>query len=218
MLLEGDNGRNSASRIEFGEDRSPAEQLGRTNRHLNDALLLRPLLTRVIHHVTRSGQETDDLLQEAYLRILLWMRKGDHAELRNFQAFAVRVARNLALDWARQKKSRWFEYSAAPEDDEVADVDSDVSYLVDAENELDRLVAVVGRLPARRRQVFTLRKIYGMSQKEIANALHITENTVEQHLAKAARGVGRYQREALGSRDTISVGNPFKRRRRPKAA
>jgi RNA polymerase sigma-70 factor (ECF subfamily) len=35
--------------------------------------------------------------------------------------------------------------------------------------------------------VFTLRKVYGFSQKEIAERLQISENTVEQHLTKAAR-------------------------------
>ena len=37
------------------------------------------------------------------------------------------------------------------------------------------------------RQTFTLRKVYGYSQKEIAAQLSISEHTVEQHLSKAAR-------------------------------
>ena len=42
-------------------------------------------------------------------------------------------------------------------------------------------------MPRRCRQTFTLRKVYGFSQKEIAARLSIAENTVEQHLMKAAR-------------------------------
>jgi RNA polymerase sigma factor (sigma-70 family) len=49
------------------------------------------------------------------------------------------------------------------------------------------LTRAVARLPARCRQVFTLRKVYGLSQKEIAASLSISENTVEQHLAKGVR-------------------------------
>ena len=49
------------------------------------------------------------------------------------------------------------------------------------------LTAAVARLPTRCRQVFTLRKVYGLSQKEIAAELNISENTVEQHLAKGMR-------------------------------
>jgi len=49
------------------------------------------------------------------------------------------------------------------------------------------LTQAVASLPARCRQVFTLRKVYGLSQKEIAAELKISENTVEQHLAKGTR-------------------------------
>ena len=48
-------------------------------------------------------------------------------------------------------------------------------------------VADFSALPTRCRQVFTLRKVYGYSQKQIAERLQISENTVEQHLTKAAR-------------------------------
>jgi RNA polymerase sigma-70 factor (ECF subfamily) len=49
------------------------------------------------------------------------------------------------------------------------------------------LIKAVQQLPERCRQVFTLRKVYGYSQKEIAARMNITENTVEQQLIKAAR-------------------------------
>ena len=52
---------------------------------------------------------------------------------------------------------------------------------------LAMLVTAVKALPARCRQVFTLRKVYGYTQREIAARMGITENTVEQQLAKAVR-------------------------------
>ena len=53
--------------------------------------------------------------------------------------------------------------------------------------ELVRVAEFVRSLPMECRQVFTLRKVYGLSQKEIATELDISENTVEQHLAKGVR-------------------------------
>ena len=51
-------------------------------------------------------------------------------------------------------------------------------------------LALVARLftalPSQCRQVFTLRKVYGYSQKEIATRLSIPESTVEKHLTQAA--------------------------------
>jgi RNA polymerase sigma factor (sigma-70 family) len=62
-----------------------------------------------------------------------------------------------------------------------------VERIVSAEQEMTLLVEAVERLPERCRQVFTLRKVYGFTQKEIATRLGISENTVEQHLSKAGR-------------------------------
>jgi RNA polymerase sigma-70 factor (ECF subfamily) len=45
--------------------------------------------------------------------------------------------------------------------------------------DIQLLVQAIQSLPERCRQVFTLRKIYGLSQKEIAVRLGISEHTVE---------------------------------------
>lgn len=58
---------------------------------------------------------------------------------------------------------------------------------MNSHQELAMLVKAIQGLPDRCRQVFALRKVYGYSQKEIALRLNISENTVEQHLTKAAR-------------------------------
>jgi RNA polymerase sigma-70 factor (ECF subfamily) len=70
---------------------------------------------------------------------------------------------------------------------ELLDERSQVDEIVNTHQELALLAQAVARLPARCRHVFTLRKVYGLSQKEIAAELNISENTVEQHLAKGMR-------------------------------
>lgn len=46
---------------------------------------------------------------------------------------------------------------------------------------------MIQALPERSRQVLTLRKIYGLSQREIAVHLGIEERAVEVHLADGMR-------------------------------
>ena len=53
--------------------------------------------------------------------------------------------------------------------------------------ELAHVAEFVRGLPAECRQVFTLRKVYGYSGKEIASRLGIPEHAVEEHLIQAAR-------------------------------
>jgi RNA polymerase sigma-70 factor (ECF subfamily) len=66
--------------------------------------------------------------------------------------------------------------------------------------ELALLTEAIQSLPARCRQIFTLRKLYGLSQREIAHRLGISESTVSNQLIIgiekctdffAARGAGR---------------------------
>jgi RNA polymerase sigma factor (sigma-70 family) len=54
------------------------------------------------------------------------------------------------------------------------------------------LSSAVGALPERCRQVLTLRLLYGLSQKEIATELRISEHTVKAQLAKGMRRCADY--------------------------
>jgi RNA polymerase sigma-70 factor (ECF subfamily) len=53
--------------------------------------------------------------------------------------------------------------------------------------EIEILTEAIQSLPERCRQVLTLRKIYGLSQKEIAAQLGIAEHTVEAQTAIGVR-------------------------------
>ena len=85
---------------------------------------------------------------------------------------------------------------------DVLDESAQVEEIVNSHQELARLVEVVAELPRRCRQVFTLRRVYGLSQREIANKLGIAENTVEQLLARAVRrcAEGLFAREGAADR------------------
>ncbi len=55
------------------------------------------------------------------------------------------------------------------------------------QDEIDELVCAFQSLPERCRQVMTLRKIYGLSQKEIAAKLGISVHTVEAQVGIGLR-------------------------------
>jgi DNA-directed RNA polymerase specialized sigma24 family protein len=46
--------------------------------------------------------------------------------------------------------------------------------------------------PDAQRQVFTLRKVYGLRPRAIARRLHLSDADVERHLIAAARACGRH--------------------------
>jgi len=157
------------------------------DRYLVASLEFEGVLRACLHRYARNAADVDELLQETYTHLLTAGAAKNREEVRSIRAFALTVARNVALSWLRHRQVVPIELVADLEQLELLDERSQVDEIVNSHQELALLTAAVAQLPARCRQVFTLRKVYGMSQKEIAAALKISENTVEQHLAKGVR-------------------------------
>jgi RNA polymerase sigma factor (sigma-70 family) len=154
-------------------------------RYVLEAFRCEGRIRACLFSFTRNFADTEELLQETYIR-LLTMKPSNRRGIEKVYALVLVIARNLAHDWLRHQKVVPISL-LADLDSEISDEGAQPDELLDLEQELELLADIVESMPPRRRQVFDLRKIYGMSQKEIARALGVTENTVEQHLMKAAR-------------------------------
>jgi RNA polymerase sigma factor (sigma-70 family) len=124
--------------------------------------------------------DADDVIQEAYVRVLQAHERG---ELQYPKAFLFATARNLVLDQLRRQKIARFEPLVETDALSVLDESGDTVETVAANQELALLTEAIQLLPDRCRQIFTLRKIYGLSQKEIAQRLEISEHTVSAQLS-----------------------------------
>jgi RNA polymerase sigma-70 factor (ECF subfamily) len=120
--------------------------------------------------------DIDDIIQEAYVRLL---RARETSEIESPKAFLFATARNLAFGRVRRQKMSGEEFLAEIDTLCILDGNADVPHAVAHAEELELLTHAIQSLPTRCRQVLTLRKIYGMSQKEVAVQLGITEHTVE---------------------------------------
>lgn len=155
-------------------------------RYLVQALEFESVLRACLYRYARNTSDVEELLQETYARLLA-AGASNEPEVRSVRAFSLTVARNVAFDWLRHKQVVPIELVADMEALDILDEREQIDAIVNSHQELMMLVEAVQQLPERCRQVFTLRKVYGYSQKEIAARMNITENTVEQQLTKAAR-------------------------------
>jgi RNA polymerase sigma-70 factor (ECF subfamily) len=156
------------------------------DRYLLEALESEAVLRAYLFRFVRNPADVDELLQETYARLLV-ASPADGTEVRSVRALALTIARNVALDWLRHRDVVPMELVSDLAALDVLDEKAQVEEIVNSHQELALLAEVVGELPKRHRQVFTLRRVYGLSQREIAQHLGISETTVEQLLARAVR-------------------------------
>ena len=133
--------------------------------------------------------DADDLVQETFTRVLRARQSGPVASPRGL-LFAI--ARNLALDAMRRRQIVAFEAIAEDGGSSVYMDATDVVETVSRQQEFELLTEAIQSLPDRCRQVFTLRAVYGLSQREIAAKLGISENTVEKQMGKGIRKCGEF--------------------------
>jgi len=143
-----------------------------------------PLLRAWLKNRFAESNDIDDLIQEAYLRVL---RAKTRYELKSPKAFLFATARNLALDAVRHSKVIRFDSFAKNDWSEVLEEGEDVHEVVARNQELELLTKAIQSLPAKCRRIFTLRKVYCMPPPEIAKKLGISLNTVATQLKIGVR-------------------------------
>jgi RNA polymerase sigma factor (sigma-70 family) len=136
----------------------------------------------IARHVrTLAVTDADDLIQEAYAR--LWSSELPTVE--NARAYFFAVVRNLVLEHARRARIVPMERLGEWESLRIISEEPGPDRQVGARQELDRLRGLLRDLPPQCRRTFELRKFDGLSIRETATQMGITESTVEKHLSKA---------------------------------
>ena len=138
--------------------------------------------------------DVEDFVQEAMMQVL---QAHGRSPVRSPKAYLFVAARNLAVSHQRRHavcRTDSLEEVAAWD---LPDDAADVRHQVARAQELEMLADAIQRLPTRCRQVLTLRKLYGLSQKETAAQLGIAEHTVELQTATGLQKINRQLRGRL---------------------
>lgn len=162
----------------------PPENPETTRWFATEVLPHRPALRAWLLARFPTLPDVDDLLQETLARM---MQAREMSPIRSARALLFTTARNLALDVVRRQRVVAFEPLADdPEGAAFADP-TDVIATVSKQQELELLTKAIQRLPDRCRKIFTLRTAYGLTQRQIAEKLGVSESTVEKQMAQGIR-------------------------------
>ncbi|ODQ93686.1 RNA polymerase sigma factor SigJ [Mycolicibacterium holsaticum] len=147
---------------------------------------LRPLLFTIAYEILGSATESDDVLQDSYLR---WA-DVDLATVRDTRAYLAQLVTRQALNALRARARRREDYVGPwlPEPLllEPADASSDV---ILAESVSMAMLVVLETLSPDERAVFVLHEVFGFSHDEIASIVGKSATAVRQMAYRAREHV-----------------------------
>jgi RNA polymerase sigma-70 factor (ECF subfamily) len=144
----------------------------------------RPHLRAVAYRMLGSVSETDDALQEAWLRI----RDQDPATVENMRGWLTTVVGRVCLNMLRSRKARREELSMHVPDPVVGFEDADVEReMLLAESVGLSLLVVLDSLTPAQRLAFVLHDVFGVPFADIATALDRSEAATQQLASRARR-------------------------------
>ncbi|MFT4521759.1 MAG: RNA polymerase sigma factor (sigma-70 family) [Bacteroidia bacterium] len=121
----------------------------------------------------------EDLFQETFIKIIRTFKNGKYNEEGKFLPWAVRIARNLAIDYFRKKKRMPTITSNDGEDIfrtfQVAQENREEEMIRDQREKTLR--EIINMLPDEQKEVLVLRHYGDMSFKEIAELTNVSINT-----------------------------------------
>jgi RNA polymerase sigma-70 factor (ECF subfamily) len=132
----------------------------------------------------QNREESEDIVQEVFVK--LWRMRGEMETIRNKEAFAITMIRNLCLD--RLKKIRILSLDEESNQYEGTS-DSDPLQEVQANDAMALVKQIVNDLPEQQRMIIQLRDIEGYSSEEVAEMLDINQNTLRVNLSRARQKI-----------------------------
>ena len=169
-----------------------------------------PDLRAYLHRQFPTLTDVADMVQESFLRLLHAKESGKIACIR---AYLFTIARNTANALLRRPKI----FEGNPLTDfailRIVEGDTDVAEQVSTKQELAILLDAIDALPARCREIFILRKLHGVPQKEIAQKLGLSEQTVQVQVARGTKKCAHYLRShgVIGRFFRLNSGSSYAR-------
>lgn len=137
-------------------------------------------------------EDSEDLVQDAYLRLLEYrtMLRPDTVKY-----FLFTIVRNLVTDYFRRFYKRQEVVDFLQEFSQTKTMESDSHVIVKdlQKQEWNR----VRLLPRQRRKIYVMNRFEGKNLSEIASELHLSQRTVENHLFISRKEVRMYMKQCI---------------------
>src|ERR1700744_2433797 len=139
-----------------------------------------------VKKILKDDAKVQDCMQQCYMK--LWEAMDRLDTQKDLLPLLYTYARNTCIDQLR-KNSRYLWVEDIGVLSEKLNVENEIEARI-REKETDRQIEQIFRqMSPRRRQVYTLIKMDGLSYKEVSEYLNISISTVEKHMHEAAKSL-----------------------------
>ena len=149
------------------------------------------------YSILKSREEAENLMQDGFLN--LWENRHNVEKDSSVKSYLFTITYHAAISVIRRKarESEFVEYLKAVQKIDEEPVDVVLEY-----NELtNKLDEIINSLPERQKEVYLLHRVEALKYNEIAERLHISVNTIENHMSRALKTI----REKLGNYSLIAI-------------
>lgn len=137
-----------------------------------------------VFRILKDEADSDDIVQEVFLKIWEYREKlGDYKLLNSF-IFTIAYNNSISLIRKRIRSTKYIEYLRDLSVNHTQSNFITEIELIELNNQIENLIS---NLPERQNQIFRLHRGKGLTYPEIAEELEISKNTVENHMAKALK-------------------------------
>jgi len=128
--------------------------------------------------IVKDSYIAEDIFQETFIKVVKTLRAGKYTDDGRFMQFAVRIARNLSIDYFRRVKKTPMINGEAGESilDTMSFADNKQQKMEEAET-INTIRQLVNELPDDQKEVLLLRHYGDLTFKEIAELTKVPLNT-----------------------------------------
>jgi RNA polymerase sigma-70 factor (ECF subfamily) len=141
----------------------------------------------VIFSILKNKEDSEDVLQEAFLKLAKNICKIDDISSKKAKAYLVSLCRSVSIDFYRKHHHERDRINIGDENDmdslESSIIPEVLNEIISAEG-YNRLVALIEEMSDTYKDAMKFRFVLGLSNGEIAELLNISKNAVEFRISR----------------------------------
>lgn len=143
-----------------------------------------------VFNFIRDKAESEDITQLVFIKI--WKNKTNINEIKSLDGYVFTVANRLIIDYYRSSETKFKKQVSIVHDSEIQLSINSVEDTVNEHHFETMYKKALNFLPPKRREIFILSRHTGLTNKQIAQKLHISNKTVENQMTAALSALKRY--------------------------